>query len=84
MDPTTLLLTGLTRDGVYVVRDGRIVGSCGNFRFNESPVSLLGRIVDGSDEVRTLAREMGDYFNRAVMPALVVEDFNLSTASEAH
>lgn len=84
VDPQTLLLTGLTRDGVYVVRDGRIVGSCGNFRFNESPVSLLGRIVDGSDEVRTLAREMGDYFNRAVMPALVVEDFNLSTASEAH
>ncbi len=84
VDPRTLLLTGLTRDGVYVVRDGRIVGSCGNFRFNESPVSLLGRIVDTSREERTLAREMGDYFNRASMPALVVEDFNLSTASEAH
>lgn len=84
VDPQTLLLTGLTRDGVYVVRDGRIVGSCGNFRFNESPVSLLGRIVDAGGEERTLAREMGDYFNRATMPALTVEDFNLSTASEAH
>ena len=84
VDPQTLLLTGLTRDGVYVVRDGRIVGACGNFRFNESPVSLLGRIVDASSQERTLAREMGDYFNRAEMPALVVEDFNLSTASEAH
>ena len=84
VDPQTLLLTGLTRDGVYVVKDGRVVGSCGNFRFNESPVSLLGRIVDSSSEERTLAREMGDYFNRATMPALLVEDFNLSTASEAH
>lgn len=84
VDPQTLLLTGLTRDGVYVVRDGQIVGAGGNFRFNESPVSLLGRIVDASDEERTLAREMGDYFNRATMPALMVEDFNLSTASEAH
>ena len=46
VDPQTLLLTGLTRDGVYVIRDGEIIGTCGNFRFNESPVSLLGRIVD--------------------------------------
>ena len=45
---------------------------------------MLGRIVDGGGEERTLAREMGDYFNRATMPALTVEDFNLSTASEAH
>lgn len=83
VDPQSLLVTGLTRDGVYVVRDGRIIGSSGNFRFNESPVSLLGRIVEAGSEERTLAREMGDYFNRATMPALLVEDFNLSTASEA-
>jgi predicted Zn-dependent protease len=83
VDPQTLLTTGLTRDGVYVVEDGRIVGTCGNFRFNESPVSLLGRIVDAGDPVRTLAREMGDYFNRARMPPLLIDEFNLSTASEA-
>ncbi len=84
VDPQTLLLTGLTRDGVYVVRDGEVVGAAGNFRFNESPVSLLGRIVGASEPERTLAREMGDYFNRTRMPALAVADFNLSTASEAH
>jgi predicted Zn-dependent protease len=83
VDPQTLLLTGLTRDGVYVVRDGEIVGACGNFRFNESPVSVLSRIVDSGTAERTLAREMGDYFNRAVMPPLVVADFNMSTASDA-
>ena len=83
VDPQTLLLTGLTRDGVYVVRDGEIVGACGNFRFNDSPVSALGRIVEAGSTVRTLAREMGDYFNRAAMPPLVIDGFNLSTASEA-
>jgi len=83
VDPQTMLTTGLTRDGVYVVRDGQIVGSCGNFRFNESPVALLGRIVDAGVPTRTLAREMGDYFNRATMPPLLVQDFNLSTPSEA-
>lgn len=83
VDPQTLLLTGLTRDGVYVVRGGEVVGACGNFRFNESPVGLLGRIVDSGAPERTLAREMGDYFNRATMPPLLVADFNMSTASEA-
>ncbi len=83
VDPQTMLLTGLTRDGVYVVRDGEVAGACGNFRFNESPVALLGRIVDSGTPERTLAREMGDYFNRATMPPLLVADFNMSTASEA-
>ena len=83
VDPATLLLTGLTRDGVYVVRGGEIAGACGNFRFNDSPVSMLGRTVEAGSTVRTLAREMGDYFNRAAMPPLVVGDFNLSTSSEA-
>jgi predicted Zn-dependent protease len=83
VDPQTHLLTGLTRDGVYVVRGGEIAGTCGNFRFNDSPLSLLGRIVEAGSPRRTLAREMGDYFNRAVMPPLVIGDFNLSTLSEA-
>lgn len=44
VDPQTLLLTGLTRDGVYLVEDGEVVGAVNNFRFNESPVELLSRI----------------------------------------
>ncbi len=43
MDPQTLLLTGLTRDGVYLVENGEVTGVVNNFRFNESPVDLLGR-----------------------------------------
>ena len=47
VDPQTLLLTGLTRDGVFLVEDGEVTGAVNNFRFNESPVDLLGRAVAG-------------------------------------
>jgi len=83
VDPQTLLLTGLTRDGVYVVRGGEVVGTATNFRFNDSPVGVLSRIADAGTPVPTLAREMGDYFNRAQMPPLLVQDFNFSTVSQA-
>ncbi len=43
VDPQTLLLTGLTRDGVYRVEGGEVTGAVNNFRFNESPVELLDR-----------------------------------------
>ena len=83
VDPQTLLLTGLTRDGVYLVEDGEVVGAVNNFRFNESPVSLLGRVTDAGATGPTLAREMGDYFNRSAMPPLQVSGFNFSTVSRA-
>ncbi len=84
VDPQTLLLTGLTRDGVYVVRDGEVIGAATNFRFNDSPVGILSRIVDAGATVPTLAREMGDYFNRAAMPPMRIRDFNFSTVSRAN
>jgi predicted Zn-dependent protease len=83
VDPQSHLLTGLTRDGVYVVRGGEVVGAATNFRFNESPVGVLRHVVDAGATVPTLAREMGDYFNRSAMPTLVVRDFNFSTVSPA-
>ena len=46
VDPQTLLLTGLTRDGVYLVEDGEVRGAVNNFRFNESPVDLLARATE--------------------------------------
>jgi predicted Zn-dependent protease len=83
VDPQTLLLTGLTRDGVYLVESGEVVGAVNNFRFNESPVGMLGRVVEVGATERTLPREWGDYFNRAAMPALRVEGFNMSSVSQA-
>jgi predicted Zn-dependent protease len=84
VDPQVLLLTGLTRDGVYLVEDGEVVGAVNNFRFNESPVVMLGRLLEVGATVPTLPREWGDYFNRAAMPPLRVEGFNMSSVSQAN
>ncbi|MEV4743661.1 metallopeptidase TldD-related protein [Streptomyces sp. NPDC049555] len=81
VDPASLLLTGLTRDGVYLVEKGEVVAEVNNFRFNESPVSLLSRATEAGVTERTLPREWGDYFTRAAMPALRVPDFNMSSVS---
>ncbi|NEB81074.1 TldD/PmbA family protein [Streptomyces sp. SID14478] len=82
VDPATLLLTGLTRDGVYLVEDGEVVGEVNNFRFNESPVDLLKRAAEAGRTEKTLPREWGDWFTRAAMPALRVPDFNMSSVSQ--
>ncbi|GAU68481.1 putative peptidase U62 family protein [Streptomyces sp. NBRC 110611] len=81
VDPATLLLTGLTRDGVYLVENGEVSGEVNNFRFNESPVDLLSRAVEAGRTERTLPREWSDYFTRAAMPALRIPDFNMSSVS---
>jgi predicted Zn-dependent protease len=83
VDPEQLLLTGLTRDGVYLVEDGRVTAVVNNFRFNESPVDLLRRITEVGAAEQTLPREWNDYFTRTVMPPIRVPDFNMSTVSQA-
>jgi predicted Zn-dependent protease len=83
VDPKTLLLTGLTRDGVYLVEDGRVSGATSNFRFNESPVDVLARATHATSSVRTYGREGGSWMNRTAMPALRVPGWNMSTTSQA-
>jgi predicted Zn-dependent protease len=84
VDPQSLLLTGLTRDGVYLVEDGEVRGLVNNFRFNESPVDLLQRFSAASATVPSFSREWGDdYFSRTATPALRVPDFNMSSVSQA-
>ena len=83
VDPQSLLLTGLTRDGVYLVENGEVTGAVNNFRFNESPVGMLGRLGEAGQTVPALPREWGDYFTRAAMPPLRVEGFNMSSVSQA-
>ncbi|MBP2581241.1 putative Zn-dependent protease [Streptomyces sp. PvR006] len=82
VDPATLLLTGLTRDGVYLVENGEVVGEVNNFRFNESPVDLLSRASEAGRTEKTLPREWSDWFTRAAMPALRIPDFNMSSVSK--
>ncbi len=83
VDPQTMLLTGLTRDGVYLVEGGEIVGAVNNFRWNESPIDLLNRFTHASKTVLSFSREWGDDFSRTATPALRIPDFNMSSVSQA-
>jgi predicted Zn-dependent protease len=83
VDPTMLLLTGLTRDGVYLIEDGKVSAAVNNFRFNESPLDLLHRVTEvGATEI-TLPREWGEWATRAAMPPLMIPDFYMSSVSQA-
>ena len=83
VDPTTLLLTGLTRDGVYLIEDGSVTAAVNNFRFNESPLDLLRRATEAGVSEKTLPREWGDWATRAAMPSLRIPDFHMSSVSQA-
>jgi predicted Zn-dependent protease len=83
VDPTVLLLTGLTRDGVYLVEDGEVTAAVNNFRFNESPLDLLRRATEAGASEATLPREWGDWATRAAMPSLRIPDFHMSSVSKA-
>ncbi|MFI5717262.1 metallopeptidase TldD-related protein [Nocardia sp. NPDC051750] len=83
VDPTTLLLTGLTRDGVYLVENGEVTGAVNNFRFNESPLDLLRRVSEAGATEQTLPREWKDWFTRTAMPPLRIPDFHMSSVSQA-
>lgn len=82
VDPETLLLTGLTRDGVYLVEGGEVVGEVDhNFRFNYSPLDVLRRASEVGATERTLPREWKDWFTRAAMPPVRLPEFNMSSVS---
>ncbi|HZG92276.1 MAG TPA: metallopeptidase TldD-related protein [Pseudonocardia sp.] len=82
VDPATLLVTGLTRDGVYLVEDGEVVGEVDhNFRFNHSPLDVLRRAEAVGATERTLPREWKDWFTRTAMPPIRVPDLNMSSVS---
>ncbi|MET7771013.1 metallopeptidase TldD-related protein [Nocardia sp. NPDC005366] len=83
VDPASLLLTGLTRDGVYLIENGAVVGAVNNFRFNESPLDLLRRATEAGATETTLPREWKDWFTRTAMPPLRIPDFHMSSVSQA-
>ena len=72
LDPQTLLLTGLTRDGTFLVEDGKIKHSVNNFRFNESPVATLNNVTAMSKPVR---------IGNTLIPAMKVAAFTFSSVS---
>ena len=82
VDPQTALLTGLTRDGVFLVERGQVKGAVNNFRWNMSPITALAQATQFGTCSLALPREH-DEFLRSKAPALRIERFNRSSVSEA-
>lgn len=80
VDPRTVLYTGLTRDGVFLIEDGKIKQSVRNFRFNESPLFMLNNIEALGPAQRLAGTEFG---GDVVMPTIKARDFNFTSLSEA-
>ncbi len=81
VDPQTVLLTGLTRDGVFLIEDGEITKPTCNFRFNESPVAMLNKVRAMGPSVRAYGEETIGL--PTAVPTLLVDDFTLSSVSDA-
>lgn len=82
VDHQTMLKTGLTRDGVYWVENGEIKKAVMNFRWNESPITVLKNVEDFSKQVVTAPRD-GDDDMPMMVPMLLVSGFNFSSVSDA-
>ena len=80
VDPQTLLLTGLTRDGTFYIEDGAIKFPIKNFRFNESPVIMLNNLEELGKVERTVSTESN---NNYLIPPLKIRDFTFSSLSDA-
>jgi predicted Zn-dependent protease len=74
VDPQSLLLTGLTRDGTFYIEDGEIKHAVKNFRFNESPVIMLNNIEELGKPVRCEGN---------MIPPMKIRDFTFSSLSDA-
>ena len=80
VDPRTILYTGLTRDGTFLIENGKISKAIRNFRFNESPLFMLNNLEALGPAERLAGTESG---GDVVMPAIKVRDFNFTSLSEA-
>lgn len=79
LQPQTLQLTGLTRDGVFLVEKGKVTDPVTNYRWNESPV----RVLQNTKKLTQPLRSQGDETGAAIVPAILVTDFNLASVSDA-
>jgi len=80
VDPRTALYTGLTRDGVFLIENGKVKNAVRNFRFNESPIFMLNNIEALGPTQRLAGTENG---GDIVMPVIKARDFNFTSLSEA-
>ena len=83
VDPRTILYTGLTRDGTFLIENGRISRAVQNLRFNESPIFMLNNLEAMGRPVRVSASESGSAGFAVVVPPIKARDFNFTSLSEA-
>jgi predicted Zn-dependent protease len=84
LDPQTLLLTGLTRDGLFLIEKGKVTRPLKNMRWNDSPVSALNNIDAMTPAERAVSGEgIGGAGLALVCPAARVREFTFSSASDA-
>jgi predicted Zn-dependent protease len=80
VDPQTLLLTGLTRDGTFYIENGKIKFPIKNLRFNESPVIMLNNVEALGKTERTISVES---FRSYLVPPMKIRDFTFTSLSDA-
>jgi predicted Zn-dependent protease len=78
VEPYDKVMTGMTRDGTFLIRDGEICAGLRNFRFNQSVVELLRNVEAMSSSVRTSGEETFDM----VVPAMKVHDFRFTEVTK--
>jgi PmbA protein len=78
VDPYEKIVTGMTRDGTFLVENGKIQGGLRNFRFNQSLISMLSNVEAMSAPVRACGEESFDM----VVPAMKVKEFNFTEATK--
>jgi predicted Zn-dependent protease len=83
LNPRIISYTGLTRDGTFLIEDGKIARPVTNFRFNQSLAQMLQNIEMLGPSVRVAASENSSVASPIVVPALKLRDFNLSSVSDA-
>lgn len=80
VDPRTILYTGLTRDGTFLIENGKISRAVKNFRFNDSPLFMLNNLEALGRPQRLAGTEAG---GAVIVPAIKVRDFNFTSLSDA-
>jgi len=83
VDQRSLLFTGLTRDGLFLIENGKVMRAVRNFRFNESPVIMLNNLEAIGRAERVAASESGGVGGSVVVPPLLVREFTFTSISEA-
>jgi predicted Zn-dependent protease len=83
VDARTILFTGLTRDGTFLIENGKITRAVKNLRFNDSPVFMLNNVEAMGVPVRVSASEDGSPGQAIIVPPLKVKDFNFTSLSDA-